>query len=133
MLWKIFPVRRKKKFYLIAESDLNDRRIVLDSQREGYRIDSQWSDDFHHAIHAVLTKENAGYYKDFGSMEQIAKVMKEGFVYTGELFIFSVNDLTAIPRQIFYRRDVSSVCKIMIKSVIVLKRTVSPAWFLSTH
>jgi maltooligosyltrehalose trehalohydrolase len=79
-----FSSLKEKKFYLIAESDLNDRCIVLDSQRGGYKIDSQWSDDFHHAVHAVLTKENAGYYEDFGSIGHIAKVMKEGFVYTGE-------------------------------------------------
>jgi len=79
-----FSILKERKFYLIAESDLNDRRIVLDAQREGYAIDAQWSDDFHHAIHAVLTKENSGYYQDFGSIEQIVKAMKEGFVYSGE-------------------------------------------------
>jgi maltooligosyltrehalose trehalohydrolase len=79
-----FSDQRARKFFLIAESDLNDRRVVLDSQREGYGIDSQWSDDFHHAIHAVLTNENSGYYQDFGLLEHIAKVMKEGFVYSGE-------------------------------------------------
>jgi len=79
-----FSIQHKRKFHLIAESDLNDRRIVLDILREGHGIDSQWSDDFHHALHAVLTQENHGYYQDFGLVNQIARAMKEGFVYSGE-------------------------------------------------
>ena len=60
-----FSHEKARKFYLIAESDLNDRRIVLEPQREGYGVDSQWSDDFHHAIHAVLTKEAFGILSGF--------------------------------------------------------------------
>ncbi len=87
-----FSRQKQRKFYLIAESDLNDRRIVLEFQREGYGIDSQWSDDFHHAIHAVLTKEDKGYYQDFGRLEQIAQAMKEGFVYTGNYSLYRKRD-----------------------------------------
>jgi maltooligosyltrehalose trehalohydrolase len=80
---KDFSRQKGRKFYLIAESDLNERRVVIDSQLEGFGIDSQWSDDFHHSIHAVLTQEHSGYYQDFGGVEHIAKAMKEGFVYSG--------------------------------------------------
>ena len=69
--------------FLIAESDLNDPRIVADREVGGYGMDAQWSDDFHHALHAVLTGERAGYYADFGSVGQLAKALRQAFVYDG--------------------------------------------------
>jgi len=69
--------------FLIAESDLNDPRTVRDRDRGGHGIDAQWSDDFHHALHAVLTREEAGYYADFGSLAQLAKALGQAFVYDG--------------------------------------------------
>ncbi len=69
--------------FLIAESDLNDPRIVADRAVGGYGMDAQWSDDFHHALHAVLTKERVGYYADFGSVAQLAKALRQAFVYDG--------------------------------------------------
>ena len=50
----------------IAESDLNDPRLLYPRERGGYGLDAQWADDFHHAAHAFLTGERAGYYADFG-------------------------------------------------------------------
>ncbi|HEY9848129.1 MAG TPA: malto-oligosyltrehalose trehalohydrolase [Leptolyngbyaceae cyanobacterium] len=76
--------RARRKFYLIAESDLNDVRVIRDRESGGYGIDAQWSDDFHHILHVLLTGEQKGYYKDFGSCQQMAKILKEGFVYTWE-------------------------------------------------
>lgn len=73
-----------KKVYLIAESDLNDVKIIDKSERGGYNIDAQWSDDFHHCLHTLLTKENKGYYQDFSKLELLAKVLKEGFAYSGD-------------------------------------------------
>jgi maltooligosyltrehalose trehalohydrolase len=69
--------------YLIAESDLNDVR-VLKREGEGYGIDAQWSDDFHHSLHALLTKADRGYFADFGRVEDLAKAIEEGFVYCGQ-------------------------------------------------
>ena len=69
--------------FLIAESDLNDPRIVADPEVGGYGMDAQWSDDFHHALHAHLTGERAGYYADFGSVAQLAKALRQAFVYDG--------------------------------------------------
>ncbi len=66
---------------LIAESDLNDPRIIQSWDQGGYGLDLQWSDDFHHALHAALTGERRGYYADFGSMSDIAKALREVFVY----------------------------------------------------
>jgi maltooligosyltrehalose trehalohydrolase len=69
---------------LIAESDLNDPRIVTSRDAGGFGIDAQWSDDFHHALFAVLASEPlGGYYADFGGIEQLAKAIEKTFVYDG--------------------------------------------------
>jgi maltooligosyltrehalose trehalohydrolase len=68
---------------LIAESDLNDPRIVRPREIGGYGIQAQWSDDFHHALHGVLTGERDGYYSDFGSLADLAKALQQAFVYDG--------------------------------------------------
>ncbi|HPF07399.1 MAG TPA: malto-oligosyltrehalose trehalohydrolase [Spirochaetota bacterium] len=73
-----------KEFYLIAESDLNDSRIVKEKSRGGYAVHAQWNDDFHHSIHTLLTGDKNGYYEDFGDIAQLAKAFSEGYVYTGE-------------------------------------------------
>ncbi|HEY9632621.1 MAG TPA: malto-oligosyltrehalose trehalohydrolase [Coleofasciculaceae cyanobacterium] len=73
-----------RKLYLIAESDLNDVRVIRERELGGHGMDAQWSDDFHHALHTVLTGEQTGYYQDFGKVEQLAKAYKESFVYSWE-------------------------------------------------
>ncbi len=70
-----------RKFYLIAESDLNDVRVIRPKELGGYGMDAQWSDDFHHTLHTLLTREAQGYYEDFGRFEQLVKAYREGFVY----------------------------------------------------
>lgn len=73
---------------LIAESDLNDPRFVTPREAMGLGMDAQWSDDFHHALFAVLCpEERSGYYADFGSFAQLAKALERTFVYDG---IYSV-------------------------------------------
>jgi maltooligosyltrehalose trehalohydrolase len=74
---------RRSKF-LIAESDLNDPRLVRSREAGGAGLDAQWSDDFHHALHALLTGERTGYYTDFGSLGQLATSLAEGYVYAGQ-------------------------------------------------
>lgn len=76
--------KQSRKFYLIAESDLNDVRVLRPKQLGGYGMDAQWCDDFHHALHVLLTGEQDGCYQDYGKCEQLAKSFREGFVYTGE-------------------------------------------------
>jgi maltooligosyltrehalose trehalohydrolase len=73
---------------VIAESDLNDVRIVNPPRKGGYGLDAQWNDDFHHCLHALLTKEQDGYYQDFGDIHQMVKALREGFVYTGQYSSF---------------------------------------------
>lgn len=72
-----------RKRYLIAESDLNDSRIVKPSAFGGFNIDAQWSDDFHHALHTISTNESFGYYCDFGNVSDLAKSFKQAVVYDG--------------------------------------------------
>ena len=79
-----FSEEQGRKFYLIAESDLNDVRIIHSKERRGYGIDAQWSDDFHHSLHALVTGERQGYYEDFGSVKHLVKAFEEGFVYSGQ-------------------------------------------------
>ncbi len=78
-----FSKEKNKIHHLIAESDLNDVKIIRSRNENGYGIDAQWSDDFHHSIHSLLTSEKEGYYKDFGKLAHLTKAIKESFVYTG--------------------------------------------------
>ncbi|HBY61440.1 MAG TPA: malto-oligosyltrehalose trehalohydrolase [Solibacterales bacterium] len=69
---------------LFAEGDRNDPDLVRPPAAGGCGLDAQWSDDFHHALHTLLTGERHGYYVDYGSLEQLAKTIREGFCFTGE-------------------------------------------------
>ena len=77
-----------RRLALIAESDLNDPRIIRSREIGGYGVHAQWSDDFHHALHCVLTGERAGYYRDFGSLADLAKALQRVFVYDGRYSAF---------------------------------------------
>jgi maltooligosyltrehalose trehalohydrolase len=68
---------------LIAESDLNDTKLVAPREAGGYGLDAQWSDDFHHAVHVALTGETTGYYADFEPLGALAKVLDRGFFHDG--------------------------------------------------
>jgi maltooligosyltrehalose trehalohydrolase len=68
---------------IVAESDLNDPRVVGDRARGGYGMTAQWSDDFHHALHAALTGEREVYYADYGTLGQLAKALRQAFVCDG--------------------------------------------------
>ncbi|MGH9520965.1 MAG: malto-oligosyltrehalose trehalohydrolase [Terriglobales bacterium] len=74
---------------VVAETDENDARYLRRREEGGFGVDGVWSDDFHHAVHALLTGENKGYYGDFaGKPELLARVLNEGFGYQGEPFAF---------------------------------------------
>ncbi|MCI0439579.1 MAG: malto-oligosyltrehalose trehalohydrolase [Chloroflexi bacterium] len=76
--------RLNRRKYLIAESPSNDARLVASREMGGLGMDSQWSDDFHHCVHTLLTGEKEGYYQDYGSLRLLAKNIREGYAYTGE-------------------------------------------------
>lgn len=75
--------RQRRPLYLIAESDLNDARVVDDSGRGGYGVHAQWLDDFHHSVHTALFGPGRGYLEDFGAAGDLPKCLTTGFVYDG--------------------------------------------------
>ena len=76
--------RLNRRAYLIAESSDNNPRLITSRELGGYGMDAQWSDDFHHCVHSLLTGEQAGYYQDYGTLRQLAAAWREGFVYSGQ-------------------------------------------------
>ncbi|MEV6490679.1 malto-oligosyltrehalose trehalohydrolase [Actinoplanes sp. NPDC051633] len=68
---------------LIAESDLNDPRLITPREAGGYGLTAQWDDDVHHVLHAMLTGERQGYYGDFGSLESLETVLTGAFFHAG--------------------------------------------------
>ena len=81
---KAFSAQEGKMLYLIAESAVNDAKVTRPSELGGYGIAAQWCDDFHHALHTLLTGEAEGYYIDFGKIRDFEKALQEGFVYSGQ-------------------------------------------------
>jgi maltooligosyltrehalose trehalohydrolase len=77
-----------RRIHVIAESDLNNPKLVKRIEEGGYGLDAQWADDVHHSIHALLTGERFDYYQDFGSLEDLAKAFTEPFVYDGRYSLF---------------------------------------------
>jgi len=73
---------------LIAESDLNDARLVTSRDAHGYGVTAQWDDDIHHSLHALLTGERQGYYDDFGDLSGLAKVWQAAFFHNGTYSTF---------------------------------------------
>ncbi len=80
--------RSGRRALVIAESDLNDPRLLRPRDRGGYGLDGQWADDFHHAVHAALTDERQGYYVDFGGIRPVAQAIRDRFVLDGRRSAF---------------------------------------------
>ena len=80
--------RLNRDLMLIAESDLNNPRLVTSQEAGGYGLGGQWSDDFHHAVHAAITGERQGYYCDFGSMRALVKTLTRVFFHDGTYSAF---------------------------------------------
>ncbi len=73
-----------RKKVLIAEFDLNNPRYISGTAAGGYGLDGQWIDEYHHALHAVVTGEVNGYYEDFGTVDHLARAVRDSYVYTGQ-------------------------------------------------
>lgn len=73
-----------RRAWIIAESDLNDVRVINPAGIGGHSLDAQWHDDFHHALYTLLTGARDGYLADFGSLDDLAKSIRDGFVYDGK-------------------------------------------------
>jgi maltooligosyltrehalose trehalohydrolase len=72
-----------RPLFLVAESDLNDPRLVRPREAGGFGLDAQWADDVHHALHALLTGERQGYYVDFGSLATLCEALTRVYVHAG--------------------------------------------------
>jgi maltooligosyltrehalose trehalohydrolase len=79
-----FSRLQRREYYLIAESNLNDSRIVVSPRKGGYGLHAQWLDDYHHSLRTLLTGEKRGYYVDFGTVGHFRKSLQDGFVYSGQ-------------------------------------------------
>jgi maltooligosyltrehalose trehalohydrolase len=73
----------RRPLSLIAESDLNDPRLVTPRAAGGYGLAAQWDDDIHHSLHATLTGERQGYYGDFGALPDLARTLRGAFFHDG--------------------------------------------------
>ena len=80
----LLNIETGKKHYLIAESALNNTRYINPPEIGGYGLDGQWNDDFHHALHALVTGEKNGYYIDFTNPDSLKKAFINGYVFEGE-------------------------------------------------
>ncbi|WP_432476191.1 malto-oligosyltrehalose synthase [Nocardioides sp. GXQ0305] len=81
-----------RPLFLVAESDLNDPRVITPREAGGLGVDAQWSDDFHHALHVALTGETDGYYADFEPLGALGKVLEDGFFHDGTWSSFRGRD-----------------------------------------
>jgi maltooligosyltrehalose trehalohydrolase len=88
-----------RKKVLIAEFDLNNPRYINPAEHGGYGLDGQWIDEFHHALHAVITGETDGYYEDFGGIADLAKAFKDSYVYTGQFSIHRKKHFGVMPKD----------------------------------
>ncbi|HOK46685.1 MAG TPA: alpha-amylase family glycosyl hydrolase, partial [Bryobacteraceae bacterium] len=72
-----------RRIYVIAESDLNDARLIRSPELGGYGLDAEWADDFHHGLHTLLTGERESYYEDFGRLRDLETAFATAHVYDG--------------------------------------------------
>ena len=75
--------RTNRRKELIAELDLNDPKYIQPPEKGGYGLDGQWSDEFHHSLHSLLTGERQGYYEDFGEIAHLERAFRDTYVYNG--------------------------------------------------
>jgi maltooligosyltrehalose trehalohydrolase len=73
-----------REHHLIVECDLNDTRFINPLDKEGYGMDAQWIDEFHHALRVTAGGETSGYYEDFHGIEHLAKAYNDAYVYDGQ-------------------------------------------------
>ena len=90
---------------LIAESDLNDPRLITPRDRGGYGMTAQWDDDIHHAIHTAVSGERQGYYADFGSLATLATTLQNGYFHAGTYSSFRQPAPRTAAGQVHHPRD----------------------------
>lgn len=98
-----------RKLFLIAESDLNDPRLLYSRKQGGYQLAAQWLDDFHHALHVMFTKEQQGYYCDFSGFDDLRKCLAQKFAYAGDYSPHRRRKHGRLPDGLGYERFVVSL------------------------
>ncbi len=93
-----------RNLFLIGETDLNDPRFVTPREANGFGLDAQWSDDFHHSLYTLLVHEPFGYYKDYGTIEQLATALRQAFLYDGRYSRFRQHNHGRAPHHLSYHR-----------------------------
>jgi maltooligosyltrehalose trehalohydrolase len=78
----------RRQIFTIAESDLNDPRVISPKEQLGLGFDSQWDDDFHHSLHTLLTGEKSGYYVGYGKVGDLARAIETGYLYAGQHSVY---------------------------------------------
>lgn len=106
---RLLEQRVHKRKVLIAEFDLNNPRFVTPVAKGGFGMDAQWVDEFHHAVHSVITGEVNGYYEDFGKLELLAKSLQHSYVYTGQYSKHRKRTFGAEPKYIGYNQCVAFI------------------------
>lgn len=99
---KALQERSGREKVLIAEFDLNNPRYILPVAKGGYGLQGQWVDEFHHALHSLVTGETDGYYEDFGDITHLAKALKDSYVYTGQYSVHRKKYFGREPRGTTY-------------------------------
>ncbi|MGZ5477067.1 MAG: malto-oligosyltrehalose trehalohydrolase [Thermoanaerobaculia bacterium] len=87
-----------RRVYTIAETDLNDPRVIVPAEQLGLGFDSQWNDDYHHSLHTLLTGERDGYYAGYGKASDLARVIKNGYLYVGQHSVYRGRKYGAKPQ-----------------------------------
>ncbi|MEZ0484144.1 malto-oligosyltrehalose trehalohydrolase [Fibrella aquatica] len=77
-------VETGRQYYLIVESDLNDPRVITPLAENGFGMDAQWNDEFHHSLRVSGGEEQAGYYADFERIYHLAKSYVDAYAYDGQ-------------------------------------------------
>ena len=101
--------RTQRRKILIAEFDLNNPRYITPVEKGGFGMDAQWVDEFHHALHAVITGERTGYYEDFGQLEMLARSLQHSYVYTGQYSPHRKRFFGREPKHTAYNQCISFV------------------------
>jgi maltooligosyltrehalose trehalohydrolase len=79
----LLSAETKRPYYLIAECDLNDPKYLMNVEDNGYGMDAQWIDEFHHALRVTAGNERMGYFEDFDGLLHLAKAYMDAYVYDG--------------------------------------------------
>ncbi len=106
---RLLEQRTQRRKVLIAEFDLNNPRYITPVEKGGYGMDAQWVDEFHHALHVVITGEKEGYYEDFGGLQMLAMSLQHSYVYTGQYSVHRKRTFGTVPKYTSYNQCIAFV------------------------